>query len=145
PIALTPVAIAQGRQLADRLFGGREDARFDSQMVPSVVFSHPPVATVGLSEAAAVECHGREAVKAYRSRFTPMQWSLAGRRESQTFMKMICVGPEERVIGLHLIGPGVDEMLQGFAVAIRMGARKADFDATVAIHPTSSEEVVLFS
>ncbi|MCB1627233.1 MAG: glutathione-disulfide reductase [Xanthomonadales bacterium] len=145
PIALTPVAIAQGRQLADRLFGGREDARFDPQMVPSVVFSHPPVATVGLSEAAAVECHGREAVKVYRSRFTPMQWSLAGRRESQTFMKMICVGPEERVIGLHLIGPGVDEMLQGFAVAIRMGARKADFDATVAIHPTSSEEVVLFS
>lgn len=145
PIALTPVAIAQGRQLADRLFGGRRDARFDPRLVPSVVFSHPPVASVGSSEAEAVELHSREALKIYRSRFTPMQWSLAGRSQLQTFMKLICSGPEERVIGLHMIGPGVDEMLQGFAVAIKMGATKADFDATVAIHPTSSEELVLMS
>ncbi len=143
PIALTPVAIDQGRKLADRLFGGQPAARFDPNLVASVVFSHPPVATIGMSEAAAVACHGREAVKLYRARFTPMQWSLAGRRESQTFMKLVCVGVEERVIGLHMIGPGVDEMLQGFAVAIKMGACKADFDATIAIHPTSSEELVL--
>ncbi len=143
PIALTPVAIEQGRKLADRLFGGQPEARFDPHMVPSVVFSHPPVATIGPSEAAAVASHGREAVQVYRARFTPMQWSLAGRREAQTFMKMVCVGVEEKVIGLHLIGPGVDEMLQGFAVAIKMGACKADFDATIAIHPTSSEELVL--
>jgi glutathione reductase (NADPH) len=145
PIALTPVAISQGRKLADRLFGGQTEARFDPRMVPSVVFSHPPVATIGISEAEAVEAHGREAVRTYRSRFTPMQWSLAGRRESQTFMKLICVGVDEKIIGLHMIGPAVDEMLQGFAVAIKMGATKADFDATIAIHPTSSEELVLMA
>jgi glutathione reductase (NADPH) len=145
PIALTPVAIAQGRKLADRLFGGQPEACFDPNLVPSVVFSHPPVATIGMSEAEAVACHGRDAVRIYRARFTPMQWSLAGRRQAQTFMKMVCVGGEEKVIGLHLIGPGVDEMLQGFAVAIKMGACKADFDATIAIHPTSSEELVLLA
>ena len=145
PIALTPVAIVQGRKLADRLFGGVNDAHFVANCVATVVFSHPPVATVGVTEEAAIEAHGSEQVKTYRSRFKPMQWSLADPEAGQSFMKMVCVGAEQRVVGLHLLGPGVDEMMQGFAVAVKMGATKADFDATVAIHPTSSEEVVLFN
>jgi glutathione reductase (NADPH) len=138
--ALTPVAIAAGRQLADRLFGGKPDARLDYSCIPSVVFSHPPVGTVGLSEAEAREQYG-EAVKVRSTRFTPMLWSLAG-REGQTMMKLVCVGDDERVVGLHGVGPGMDEMLQGFAVAVRMGACYADFLKTVAIHPTSAEEFV---
>jgi len=138
--ALTPVAIAAGRQLADRLFGGRPDAHLDYSCIPSVVFSHPPVGSVGLSEAEAREQYG-DAVKVRATRFTPMLWSLAG-REGKTMMKLVCAGDDERVVGLHGIGPGVDEMLQGFAVAVRMGARYADFLRTVAIHPTSAEEFV---
>ncbi len=145
PIALTPVAIVQGRKLADRLFNGDEQARFVAENVPTVVFSHPPVATVGLTEEAAIQAHGVDQVRSYRIRFRPMQWSLASADAGQSFMKMVCVGNEQRVVGLHLLGPGVDEMMQGFAVAVKMGATKADFDATVAIHPTSSEEVVLFN
>ncbi len=139
--ALTPVAIAAGRKLADRLFGGDTDARLDYDNIPSVVFSHPPLASVGLSEAEARERDG-ESVRCYTSEFTPMQLSLS-QHPYKSVMKMVCSGPDERVIGLHILGPGADEMLQGFAVAVKMGARKADFDATVAIHPTSSEELVL--
>lgn len=141
--ALTPVAIAAGRQLADRLFGGKPDAHLDYGCIPTVVFSHPPVGTVGLSEAEARKQYG-DAVKVRSTRFTPMLWSLAG-REGQTLMKLVCVGDDERVVGLHGIGPGMDEMLQGFAVAVRMGARYADFLKTVAIHPTSAEEFVTMS
>jgi len=104
------------------------------------VFSHPPVGTVGLSEAEARQQYG-DAVKVRRTHFTPMLWSLAG-REGKTMMKLVCVGDDERVVGLHGIGPGMDEMLQGFAVAVRMGARYEDFLKTVAIHPTSAEEFV---
>lgn len=138
--ALTPVAIAAGRQLADRLFGGKPDAHLDYACIPTVVFSHPPVGSVGLSEAEARKQHG-DAVKVRTTRFTPMLWSLAG-REGKTMMKLVCVGDDERIVGLHGIGPGMDEMLQGFAVAVRMGARYADFLKTVAIHPTSAEEFV---
>ena len=138
--ALTPVAIAAGRALADRLFGGAADAHLDYACVPSVVFSHPPIGSVGLSEIEARKQFG-EAVRVHRTRFTPMLWSLAG-REEQTMLKLVCVGGEERIVGLHGIGPGLDEMLQGFAVAVRMGARYADFLKTVAIHPTSAEEFV---
>jgi glutathione reductase (NADPH) len=105
-----------------------------------VVFSHPPVGSVGLSEAEARKQHG-DAVKVRTTRFTPMLWSLAG-REGKTMMKLVCVGDDERIVGLHGIGPGMDEMLQGFAVAVRMSARYADFLKTVAIHPTSAEEFV---
>ncbi|MGA9421939.1 MAG: glutathione-disulfide reductase [Rhodanobacteraceae bacterium] len=142
-IALTPVAIAAGRHLADRLFGGRAQARLDYTNIPTVIFSHPPFATVGLSEAQAAAEHG-DAVSIHRARFRPMLTALAG-REERSLMKLVCVGDEQRVIGIHMLGPGVDEMLQGFAVAIRMGVRKADLDATVAIHPTSAEELVLMS
>jgi glutathione reductase (NADPH) len=139
-LELTPVAIAASRRLMDRLFGGDAEARLDYANVPSVVFSHPPIGSVGLSESAAREHHGT--VKVYRAGFRPMLSALADGEET-SFMKLVCTGPEERVVGIHLFGPGSDEMLQGFAVAVRMGARKRDLDDTVAIHPTSAEEVVL--
>jgi len=137
---LTPVAIAAGRKLADRLFGGQPDAILRYDQVPTVVFSHPPLGTVGLSEAEARERYG-ELVTTYQATFADTYQVLLERRVT-TSMKLVCVGPEERIVGLHVIGRGADEMLQGFAVAVRMGARKADFDATLAIHPTSSEEFV---
>ncbi|MDE2271343.1 MAG: glutathione-disulfide reductase [Xanthomonadaceae bacterium] len=139
-LQLTPVAIAAGRQLAERLFNGQRDAHLDYANVPSVVFSHPPVGSVGLSEAAARVQYG-DTVKVRSARFAPMLWSLAG-REGKTFMKLVCAGDDERVVGVHGIGPGMDEILQGFAVAVRMGATYADFLKTVAIHPTSAEEFV---
>ncbi|WP_303902337.1 glutathione-disulfide reductase [Thiohalomonas denitrificans] len=137
---LTPVAIAAARRLCDRLFGGQSERRLDYENIPSVVFSHPPIGTVGLTETEAREIHG-DAVKVYQTRFTPMYHALT-EHKTQTAMKLVCVGAQEKVVGCHMLGHGVDEMLQGFAVAIRMGATKRDFDDTVAIHPTSSEELV---
>ncbi|MGB3839302.1 MAG: glutathione-disulfide reductase [Rhodanobacter sp.] len=139
--ALTPVAVAAGRALADRLFGGQDEARLDYRNIPSVVFSKPPMGRVGLTEEEARERHG-DAVRIHCSRFTPMAWALVGKRE-QSLMKLVCVGEDERVVGIHLLGPSADEMLQGFAVALKRGICKRDLDATVAIHPTSAEEVVL--
>jgi glutathione reductase (NADPH) len=138
---LTPVAIAAGRKLADRLFGGQPDARLEYENVPTVVFSHPPLGTVGLSEKEARARYGDDAIKVYRTRFTPMYHALTEKR-TPALMKLVCTGDDERVVGCHIFGHGADEMLQGFAVAVRMGARKADFDATIAIHPTSAEELV---
>jgi glutathione reductase (NADPH) len=138
--ALTPVAIAAGRRLSDRLFGGKADRRLDYNMIPTVVFTHPPIGTVGASEAEARAQYG-DAVKVYVADFTPMYHALTTRK-SHTDMKLVCVGAEQRIVGCHIIGAGADEMLQGFAVAIRMGATKRDFDDTVAIHPTSAEEMV---
>jgi len=138
--ALTPVAIAAGRRLADRIFDKRPASRLDYQDIPTVVFSHPPIGTVGLSEDEARERHG-DAVKIYQSRFTPLYHALTARKP-RSGMKLVTVGAEERIVGCHVIGPGADEMLQGFAVAIKMGATKRDLDATVAIHPTSAEELV---
>ena len=140
--ALTPVAIAAGRALAERLFGGQSDSHLDYMNIPSVVFSHPPVASVGLSEMQA-RAHYGEAVHVHMASFVPMLHMLAGRDRQRTLMKMVTVGDEERIVGLHGIGPGMDEMLQGFAVALRMGATRTDFLRTVAIHPTSAEEFVL--
>jgi len=138
--ALTPVAIAAGRRLSDRLFGPDPTRHLDYGMIPTVVFTHPPIGTVGASEAEARARHG-DAVKVYVADFTPMYHALTARK-THTDMKLVCVGPEQRIVGCHIIGTGADEMLQGFAVAIRMGATKADFDNTVAIHPTSAEELV---
>jgi glutathione reductase (NADPH) len=138
--ALTPVAIAAGRRLSDRLFGGKPQRRLEYSMIPSVVFTHPPIGTVGASEAEARAQYG-DAVKVYVADFTPMYHAMT-RRKSHTDMKLVCVGPEQRIVGCHIIGAGADEMLQGFAVAIRMGATKQDFDDTIAIHPTSAEELV---
>jgi glutathione reductase (NADPH) len=138
--ALTPVAIAAGRRLSDRLYGGKPERHLDYNMIPTVVFTHPPIGTVGASEAEARAQYG-DAVKVYVADFTPMYHALTSRK-SHTDMKLVCVGPEQRIVGCHILGSGADEMLQGFAVAIRMGATKADFDDTVAIHPTSAEELV---
>jgi glutathione reductase (NADPH) len=137
---LTPVAIAAGRHLADRLFGGKPEAKLDYENVPSVVFSHPPVGTIGLTEAEARELYGVE-VKVYTTRFTNMRYAVTTRKPS-TAMKLVCAGAAEKVVGLHTIGVGSDELLQGFAVAVKLGATKADFDRTVAIHPTAAEELV---
>lgn len=139
-IELTPVAIAAGRKWADRVFGGQAGALLDYQDVPTVIFSHPPIGTVGLSEEEARQRWG-EAVRTYQTDFVDTYYSFAHRRQ-RTGMKLVCVGEEERVVGIHLIGRGADEILQGFAVALRMGATKADFDRTVAIHPTAAEELV---
>lgn len=139
--ALTPVAIAAGRRLADRLFGQQPKARLNYDNISSVVFSHPPVGSVGLSEQEAIEKHGLEQIKIYQTRFNPMYDALS-EDKIPTAMKLVTLGKKEKIIGLHVIGYGADEMLQGFGVAIKMGACKKDFDNTVAIHPTSAEELV---
>jgi len=138
--ALTPVAIAAGRRLADRLFGGMSEARLDYRLIPTVIFTHPPIGSVGLSEQEARAQHGN-AVETFRSDFMPLYHGLTERRR-RAEMKLVTVGAERRIVGLHVFGMGADEMLQGFAVALRMGATKRDFDDTVAIHPTSAEEFV---
>jgi len=138
--ALTPVAIAAGRRLADRLYNGEKDRRLEYHTIPTVIFTHPPIGTVGLTERAAREKYGDD-LKVYESRFTPMQYAFSEDKVRST-MKLIVTGPDEKIVGCHVIGDGADEMLQGFAVAIRMGATKRDFDDTVAIHPTSAEEFV---
>ncbi len=138
--ALTPVAIAAGRRLADRLFGGIPESKLEYKNIPTVVFSHPPIGSIGVSEDEARAVHG-DAVKVYQTRFTPMYHAFT-RHKHITAMKLVCVGAEEKVVGCHIIGLGADEMLQGFAVAINMGATKRDFDSTIAIHPTSAEELV---
>ena len=139
-VPLTPVAIAAGRRLAERLFDSQPQRCLDYDNVPSVVFSHPPVATVGLSEPRARQRHGDQ-VRVYQTHFTPMRYALTAQGVS-TAMKLVCAGEDERIVGIHLIGDNADEMLQGFAVAVKMGATKADFDNTVAIHPSSAEELV---
>ena len=139
--ALTPVAIAAGRRLADRLFGDAAAPDLDMSNIPTVVFAQPPVGTCGLTEAQARESWG-ETVRVHHARFRPMREALAGQSQSM-FIKLVCVGDDERVVGLHMHGPGADEILQGFAVAMRLGARRQDFNDTIAIHPTSAEEVVL--
>ena len=138
--ALTPVAIAAGRQLAERLFNNKPDAKLDYDNIPSVVFSHPPIGTVGMTEDEARERFGD--VRVYQSRYTNMLHSLSDDKKKSS-VKLITAGAKEKVVGIHVIGEGADEMMQGFAVAIKMGACKSDLDNTVAIHPTASEELVL--
>jgi glutathione reductase (NADPH) len=137
---LTPVAIAAGHRLADRLFGGQTERCLEYKNIPTVVFSHPPIGTIGLTESKARAMHGAS-VKVYQTRSTSMYYAIT-RRRLKTNMKLVTIGPREKIIGCHVIGPGADEILQGFAVAIRMGAIKRDFDDTIAIHPTDGEELV---
>jgi len=143
---LTPVAIAAGRRLADRLYGGEPLARMDYADVPTVIFSHPIIGQVGLSEAAAVLKYGADNVTTKKAGFGSMMYAFNVEPEHKvkTTLKLVLEGPEERVVGLHMIGPYSDEMLQGFAIAVKMGATRADFEATVAIHPTIAEEMVTF-
>ena len=138
---LTPVAIKAGRTLSERLFNGKTSAKMDYTTIPTVVFSHPAIGTVGLSEDQAIKEYGQDNIKVYKSSFASMYSAVTSHRQESRF-KLITAGADEKVVGLHGLGYGVDEMIQGFAVAIKMGATKADFDATVAIHPTASEEFV---
>jgi len=147
-IALTPVAIRAGRKWADRIFGGVKNAKMDYDFVPSVIFSHPPIGTVGLTEDHVRELVKNkklsEPVKIYESHFRGLKYGVYTNQNEKIYshMKLVCVGKEEKVMGLHMIGDGSDEILQGFSVAIKMGATKEDFDNVTAIHPTASEELV---
>jgi glutathione reductase (NADPH) len=144
-VELTPVAIAAGRRLAERLFG---PAKFSANKlsydnIPSVVFSHPEVGSIGLTEPQAIEKYGKENLKIYKTSFTAMYYAMMDpEQKGPTNYKLITQGPDEKVVGLHIMGQGSGEMLQGFGVAVKMGATKADFDSCVAIHPTSAEELV---
>jgi glutathione reductase (NADPH) len=138
---LTPVAIAAGRRLADRLFDGQENRHLAYENIPTVIFSHPPIGTVGLTEEEAIKKFGINNVRVYESHFKPMHYAF-NPDGAHCLMKLIVVGTEEKVVGCHGIGMGMDEMMQGFAVAVRMGATKKDLDDTVAIHPTAAEEMV---
>lgn len=140
-IELTPVAVKAGRQLSERLFNNKPDAKMDYNLVPTVVFSHPPIGTIGLTVPEAIAQYGEENVKVYTSGFTAM-YTAVTRHRQPCKMKLVCAGKDEKVIGLHGIGYTIDEMIQGFGVAMKMGATKADFDSVVAIHPTGSEEFV---
>ena len=144
-VELTPVAIAAGRRLAERLFGPEQfkAAKFSYDNVPSVVFSHPEVGSIGLTEPQAIEKYGKDNIKIYKTGFTAMYYAMMEPEDKgPTNYKLIVTGPEEKVVGLHIMGQGSGEMLQGFGVAIKMGATKADFDSCCAIHPTSAEELV---
>ncbi|KAL2060057.1 hypothetical protein VTL71DRAFT_9879 [Oculimacula yallundae] len=144
---LTPVAIAAGRHLSSRLFGPPElsDSYLPYENIPTVVFSHPEIGTIGLTEPQAIDKYGAVNVKTYNTKFSALFYEMASAEEKKknpTAFKIVCEGPEEKIVGLHLLGLGVGEMMQGFGVAVKMGARKRDFDACVAIHPTSAEEIV---
>jgi glutathione reductase (NADPH) len=127
--------------LSNRLFGGEQykDDKLDYDNIPTVVFSHPTAGTCGLTEPQAKEKYGD--IKVYQAKFVNMYFGLLDHKEPTAY-KIICAGPDEKVVGLHLLGRGSDEILQGFGVAIRMGATKKDFDNCVAIHPTAAEELV---
>ncbi|MBQ4813665.1 glutathione-disulfide reductase [Pseudoalteromonas luteoviolacea] len=141
-IELTPVAVKAGRMLTERLFNPElPNAKMDYNLVPTVVFSHPPIGTIGLTEPEAIAEYGEDNVKVYNSTFAAMYTAVTQHRQPCR-MKLVCAGPEEKIVGLHGIGFAVDEMIQGFGVAMKMGATKADFDSVVAIHPTGSEEFV---
>lgn len=140
-IELTPVAVKAARLLSERLFNNQTNAKMDYDLVPTVVFSHPPIGTIGLTESEAVAQYGEAHVKVYTSGFAAMYTAVTKHRQPCQ-MKLVCAGADEKVVGLHGIGFTVDEMIQGFAVAMKMGATKADFDSVVAIHPTGSEEFV---
>ena len=140
-IDLTPVAIRAGRQISEHLFNHAESSTIDYSNVPTVIFSHPAIATVGYSQEQAEEKFGKDQIKIYQSRFNAMFQAVSGERQACDF-KLVCHGPEEKVIGLHGIGYGVDEMLQGFALALKLGATKKEWDSIIAIHPTGAEEFV---
>ena len=140
-IALTPVAVAAGRKLSERLFNQKQDEYLDYKNIATVVFSHPPIGTVGLTEKQAIEEYGVDHIEVFQSSFTSMYTAITEHRQVSR-MKLICLKPSLKVLGIHGIGYGMDEILQGFAVALKMGATKYDLDQTVAIHPTAAEEFV---
>ncbi|MCF4965889.1 glutathione-disulfide reductase [Nostoc sp. CMAA1605] len=137
---LTPVAINEGRALADTVFGGKSRV-MSYENIPTAIFTSPEAATVGLTEAEAIEKYGSDRIKVYRSRFRPMYYTLAG-KEEKTMMKLVVNQETDQVLGAHMVGDYAAEIIQGVAIAVKMGAKKADFDATVGIHPSSAEEFV---
>lgn len=139
---LTPVAVAAGRRLCERLFNNKPNEHLDYSGIATVVFSHPVIGTVGLTEDEAIAEYGKDNISVYNSQFTALYQAMTEDYRDPTRMKLICAGADEKIVGLHSIGFGSDELLQGFAVAMKMGATKADFDNTIAIHPTSAEEFV---
>lgn len=144
-VELTPTAIAAGRRLSDRLFGGKKQSKADYDMVPTVVFSHPTIGTIGLTEGEAIAKFGEDQIKTYTSTFVNLfygPWQMEPSDKPKTAMKLVCQGEEEKVVGLHTIGMGSDELLQGFGVAMKMGCTKEDLDACIALHPTAAEELV---
>mmetsp|Transcript_13852 Transcript_13852/g.29248 ORF Transcript_13852/g.29248 Transcript_13852/m.29248 type:complete len:507 (+) Transcript_13852:55-1575(+) len=147
-VELTPMAIASGRRLADRLFSGKPEfinAKVSYEYVPTVVFSHPTIGTCGLTEPQAKEKYGEKNLNVYTSKFSNLFYGIFDmlpEEKPKTLMKVICAGTNEKVVGIHVLGMGADEMMQGFGVAMKMGCTKADLDSCVAIHPTASEELV---
>jgi glutathione reductase (NADPH) len=139
--ALTPVAVAAGRALADRLIGHQPGVTFDESAIPSVVFSEPPLGAVGLTEQQARARYG-DAVNVHTGRYTPLLWMVAGRSE-QSVVKLVTIGEARKVVGIHVLGPGSDELLQGFAVAMQKGLDWHDLKTAIAIHPTAAEELLL--
>jgi glutathione reductase (NADPH) len=137
-VNLTPVAIREGHAFADTVFGGKPTP-VDHTNVPSAVFSEPEVGVVGLTEAQARERLGKFDV--YKSTFRPMKATLSG-RNTRTFMKLLVDATTERVVGCHIVGPDASELIQLVGISVKMGATKADFDATMAVHPTAAEELV---
>ena len=146
-VELSPVAIATGRKLSNRLFSGQEvfsQDKMDFSNVPSVVFSHPEAGTVGLTTEEAIAKYGKDNLKIYNTKFNPLYYAMMDddSEKSGIAYRLICAGPEEKVVGLHMVGDSSAEILQGFGVAVNMGATKKDIDSCVAIHPTSAEELV---
>ncbi|WP_013322156.1 glutathione-disulfide reductase [Gloeothece verrucosa] len=139
-INLTPVAINEGRAFADTMFGGKHRI-MSHENVPSAVFSQPEAATVGLTEAQAKQQYGEDAIQIYRAKFRQMYYTLTGKDE-KTLMKLVVEKATDRVLGAHMVGEHAAELIQGVAIAVKMGAKKSDFDATVGIHPTAGEEFV---
>jgi glutathione reductase (NADPH) len=137
-IQLTPVALAEGMYVARMLFGG-EAHRLSYENIPTAVFTHPNIGTVGLTEAEARKKFAK--IRLYKSTFKPMKHTLSGRDE-KTFMKLIVDDATDKVVGCHMLGPDAGELIQGLAVAMTCGATKAQFDATIGIHPTAAEEFV---
>jgi glutathione reductase (NADPH) len=140
-VQLTPVAIREGQAFADSVFGPGEPYAVDHSCVPSAVFSHPPIAAVGMTEGEARNRLGN--IKVYQADFRPMKNVVAGRNERSLY-KMVVDAANDRIVGIHMIGPDAPEIMQAAAIAVKAGLTKADFDATVAIHPTMAEELVLF-
>jgi glutathione reductase (NADPH) len=140
-VQLTPVAIREGQAFADSVFGDMEPYAVDHSCVPSAVFSHPPIAAVGMTEGEARNVLGN--IKVFQSDFRPMKNVVAGRNERSLY-KMIVDAANDRIVGIHMIGPEAPEIMQAAAIAVKAKLTKADFDATVAIHPTMAEELVLF-
>ena len=137
-VNLTPVAIREGQAFADTVFGGKKTA-VDHSLIPTAVFSQPEIGTVGMTEAQARA--GFASIDIYKTAYRPMKHTLSGRDE-RTLMKLVVDGETDRVLGCHICGPDAGEMAQLLGIAVRMGAKKSDFDATMAVHPTASEELV---